>query len=63
MYVCLCHGVTDADIRRVVADGCRDLPELSLRTGCGTSCGCCRELAGDLLDEARGAVAARLAAA
>lgn len=54
MYVCLCHGVTERDIRRAVAEGCADLHELTLRTGCGGGCGTCLPMAAELLAEARG---------
>jgi bacterioferritin-associated ferredoxin len=53
MYVCICNGVTDADIRRVADEGCRDLHELTMRTGCGSNCGSCRELAAEILLESR----------
>jgi len=51
MYVCLCNGVTDLDIRRAVAAGCRTLGDLTMRTGCGSTCGCCLSMAEDLLAE------------
>jgi len=51
MYVCLCNGVTDHDIRRAVAAGCRTLGDLTMQTGCGANCGCCLEMAADLLAE------------
>jgi bacterioferritin-associated ferredoxin len=54
MYVCICNGVTDADIRRVADEGCRDLHELTMRTGCGSNCGSCRELAAEILLESHG---------
>jgi len=53
MYVCICNGVTDHQIRQAAAEGCRDLHELTMRTGCGATCGSCRELAADLLREAQ----------
>ena len=53
MYVCICNGITDRDIRRAADEGCRDLTELTMRTGCGSSCGSCRELAGEILADAR----------
>jgi bacterioferritin-associated ferredoxin len=53
MYVCICNGVTDADIRRVADEGCRDVHELTMRTGCGSNCGSCRELAAEILLESR----------
>lgn len=52
MYVCLCHGVTESQIRRAAEDGCRDVHELTMRTGCGSSCGSCLPLAAELLAEA-----------
>ena len=51
MYVCLCNGVTDHAIREVAEAGCRTMSELTMRTGCGASCGSCIELATRLLDE------------
>ena len=51
VYVCICNGVTDHDIRQVAEAGCRTVPELTMRTGCGASCGSCLDLAAQLLDE------------
>lgn len=52
MYVCICNGVTDHDIRRAVEAGCGSLAELTMRTGCGAGCGSCMEFAAELLVEA-----------
>ena len=52
MYVCLCNGVTERQIREVAAAGCRTVPELTMRTGCGATCGSCLDMAQALLDEA-----------
>jgi bacterioferritin-associated ferredoxin len=41
MYICLCHGVNEATIRKAVKNGSRTLRELSFQTGCGTQCGSC----------------------
>jgi len=51
MYVCVCNGVTDHDIRRAAVDGCASVDELTMRTGCGATCGCCLPMAADLLAE------------
>ncbi len=51
MYVCICHGLSETDIRAAVARGVRTFEELSALTGCGTCCGCCRETARALLAE------------
>lgn len=55
MYVCICNGVTDHDIRQAVAAGCASLAELTMRTGCGASCGSCVGMAASLLDSEAGA--------
>ena len=51
MYVCLCNGVTERQIREVAEAGCRTMSELTMRTGCGASCGSCIEMATQLLDD------------
>ena len=50
MYVCICNGVTERDIRQAAEAGCRSLPELTMRTGCGATCGTCLETAADILE-------------
>ena len=55
VYVCLCNGVTERTIREVAAAGCRGIAELTMRTGCGSTCGSCLETAQALLDEVHGA--------
>ena len=51
MYVCICNGVTDHQIRQAAEAGCRSMAELTMRTGAGATCGSCVEMAGALLDE------------
>lgn len=50
MYVCICNGVTDHQIREAAASGVRSVAELTMRTGCGATCGTCLETAADILD-------------
>jgi bacterioferritin-associated ferredoxin len=52
MYVCVCNAVTDADIRQAVDSGVRNLKQLRRDTGCSSTCGCCREQAREVLQEA-----------
>ena len=52
MYVCICHGVTDREIRQAAADGVREMHVLTMRTGAGSSCGSCLPLAAELLADA-----------
>ncbi len=51
MYVCVCNGVTERDIRQAAAGGCRSMTELTMRTGCGATCGSCVPTACALLEE------------
>ena len=51
MYVCICNGVTDRQIRQAAEAGCRTMAELTMRTGAGATCGSCIEMATALLDE------------
>ena len=52
MYVCLCNAVTDSDIRKAVDDGVRNMRQLGKVTNCSTACGCCSEMASDILQKA-----------
>lgn len=56
MYVCLCNGVTEREIRQVAEAGCRTMSELTMRTGCGATCGSCIAMATQLLDEIHAAL-------
>jgi len=53
MYVCVCNGVTDREIRDASAAGCASIAELTMRTGVGANCGSCVASAEAILDEAR----------
>jgi len=50
LYVCICNGVTDRQIRDAAASGVRSVAELTMRTGCGASCGSCLETAAAILE-------------
>jgi bacterioferritin-associated ferredoxin len=39
---CVCHNITFGELRALAAAEHLDLPALSARTGCGTSCALCR---------------------
>lgn len=57
MYVCLCNGVTEREIRHTAAAGCKSVAELTMRTGCGAGCGSCLSTAADIIDDVHAAVA------
>ena len=53
MYVCICNGVTDRQIREAAAAGCATVAELTMRTGAGATCGSCLAMAADILQAAQ----------
>ncbi|MEO6226777.1 MAG: bacterioferritin-associated ferredoxin [Thermomonas sp.] len=53
MYVCICNGVTDHQIREAADAGCSSVSELTMRTGLGSTCGSCLPLAQAIMDERR----------
>ena len=53
MYICVCNGVTEQQIRDAVCDGASSVCELSARLGVAAACGCCRSFASQVLDETR----------
>ena len=59
MYVCICNGVTERDIRQAAVAGCGSVAELTMRTGCGATCGTCLEMAASVLEGARAELDAR----
>ena len=52
MYVCLCKGVTDHQIRAEVEDGADSLRDVSRRLGVATQCGKCAGCARQVIREA-----------
>ena len=55
MYVCICNGVTDHQIREVAEAGCSSVAELTMRTGAGASCGSCLNLLAEMIDDVQAA--------
>jgi bacterioferritin-associated ferredoxin len=51
VYICICHGITDSQIRSCVQDGARDLCDLSGQLGVATQCGGCAGHALEVLNE------------
>jgi bacterioferritin-associated ferredoxin len=41
MYVCLCKGISDRDIKQLVSAGPCSVEEIMRCTGAGTGCGTC----------------------
>ncbi|WP_372987636.1 bacterioferritin-associated ferredoxin [Marinobacter sp.] len=53
MYVCLCHGVTDREIREAAENGVSSMRQLGKELGVGTQCGRCASTAREILRESR----------
>ena len=51
MYVCLCSGVTDSQIRAAVQSGDNSLRQLKRKLGVAAQCGGCLDHARDILNE------------
>lgn len=41
MLLCLCHGVSEREVERVIAEGADSVEAVGGRCGAGTSCGAC----------------------
>jgi bacterioferritin-associated ferredoxin len=51
MFICICNGVTDRQIREAGASGATSLAALQSRLGVATQCGQCAESALAVLSE------------
>ena len=51
MYICLCHGITDRDIRAAIEDGAGSMRDLRACLGVATQCGKCACHVRAILDE------------
>ncbi len=54
MFVCVCHAVTDSQIRQAAKDGARTLKDLRRDLGVTRDCGQCAACALQCLDEVHG---------
>ena len=51
MYICVCHGVTDRQIRRAVEQGATTFGEVQMQLPVGACCGRCEPAARELIKE------------
>ena len=54
MYVCLCQGVTDGQIREAIYEGCCSYRDVRESLGVATQCGKCACLAKQVVRETLG---------
>lgn len=50
MYVCMCHGISDRQIREVLDRGAKSLSEVQTQLPVADCCGCCTQAAQDVID-------------
>ena len=55
MIVCLCRGVSESDIRRVIERGAFTLDAVTAACGAGGDCGACTIMLADLVAESEAA--------
>ena len=53
MYVCVCHGVTEKQIKRAVSAGASNVADLGRELGVATCCGTCQCSAEQVIEESR----------
>jgi bacterioferritin-associated ferredoxin len=51
MFVCVCNGITERQIREAVSDGVCSMTDLSARLGVAAGCGACAQYAEAVLHE------------
>ena len=54
MIVCLCRGLSERDLRRMLAAGVQSTEEISESCGAGADCGACLSMLDRLVDDVRG---------
>ena len=56
MIVCLCRGVSESDIRRVIERGAYTADAIAAACGAGGDCGACTVMLADLVAESEAAM-------
>lgn len=49
MYVCICNGITDKQVREAAKSGVRNLWGLQMELGVASNCGSCKEVAMEII--------------
>jgi bacterioferritin-associated ferredoxin len=53
MFICICNGVTERQVRAAIEEGACTVGDLRARLGVAAGCGCCAEFAANLLWDAQ----------
>lgn len=49
MFVCMCNGVTERQVREAIEEGASSLADLTACLGVAAGCGCCADFTEDML--------------
>ena len=41
MILCVCHGISDREVRSLIENGATNVRDISTQCGAGTDCGAC----------------------
>ncbi len=63
MYVCLCRGITDQDIKDAMQNGAESIRDVREMLNLGTCCGRCVPEAKTIISEELAEIAARISVA
>ena len=63
MYVCLCRGITDQDIKEAIANGAESIRDIRDTLDLGTCCGRCVPEAKSIINAELSEIAARISVA
>ena len=61
LYICICHAVTERQLKECARSGATSLDDIAFQLGVGTGCGRCRECASGVLEQVRSECACALA--
>lgn len=51
MFICLCHSVTDREVREAVCSGATSLSDVSEKLGVGKCCGACFRATQEVIEQ------------
>lgn len=51
MFVCVCHAVSDVEVRKAIEGGARTREEVTRACGAGGDCGACHGCIEDMIEE------------
>jgi bacterioferritin-associated ferredoxin len=60
MFICICNGVTESQVRRAIEDGACTVHDLRACLGVAAGCGSCADFAASLISQAQPTPAAEL---